>query len=43
MGYENDHENKEASERDQQASERDQNETLARDQNKENVKIFIYS
>ena len=37
LGYEDNHENKEASEQDQQASEWDQNETSARDQNKENV------
>ena len=37
LGHEDDHENKEASERDQQGSERDQNEFLARDQNHENA------
>ena len=37
LGYEDDHENKEASERDQQASERDQNDISARDQNHENT------
>ena len=31
LGYQDNHENKEASERDQQASERDQNEISARD------------
>ena len=38
LGYQDDHENKEASERDQQASERDQNEISARDQNNENAR-----
>ena len=37
LGYQDDHENKEASERDQQASERDQNEISAWDQNNENA------
>ena len=37
LGYQDDHENKEASERDQEASERDQNEISARDQNNENA------
>ena len=37
LGYQDDHENKEASEQDQQASKRDQNEILAQDQNNENV------
>ena len=37
LGYEDDHENKEASEWGQQASERDQNEISARDQNHENT------
>ena len=37
LGYQDDHENKEASERDQEASERDQNEISARDKNNENA------
>ena len=37
LGYQNNHENKEASEWDQQASERDQNEISAWDQNHENA------
>ena len=37
LGYQDDHENKEASEQDQQASEQDQNEISARDQNNENA------
>ena len=37
LGYQDDHENKEASEWDQEASEPDQNEILARDQNNKNA------
>ena len=37
MGYQDNHENKEASERDQEASERDQNEISAWDQTHENA------
>ena len=37
LGYQDDHENNEASERDQEASEWDQNEILVRDQNNKNA------
>ena len=37
LGYQDNHENKEASEWDQQASKRDQNEISAQDQNSENA------
>ena len=37
LGYQDNHDNKEASKRDQQASKRDQNEISARDQNNENA------
>ena len=37
LGYQDDHETKEASEWDQEASEPDQSEILARDQNNENA------
>ena len=37
LGYQDDHENKEASEWEQEASKWDQNEILARDQNNENA------